>query len=330
MNYTREKLQSLHTVNGKSVDLDEIVQTLADKVFANEKMSLAEEQFVCRIIENSRNALGEKELNIYEYTSCKNYLFRNRYLLYFNDLNGYKKVLDYKGEIPLDRKRIDVAILQTEFQNWDSYISNKLNGSELINYVAQETKNQLRELEKYCAQLQIGANRKNYLKKSLVLHGKYIYLLVKEFYQELGKNEEVIDVNGQKVLINGFTYVHTMFRHFSEQIKEHQTDKSYHFDENIGFKAIPDFLVKAIECYKKTSESKHFNNRNLYFIFNEKIYAIWFRPYTKYLKGNKIIDYLRVQTFYPIENQTDLDKIHNYKEIITNCGFIYLVKNDPT
>ena len=90
---------------------------------------------------------------------------------------------------------------------------------------------------------------------------------------------------------------------------------------------IPDFLLKAIECYKKTSESNTFNNRNLNIIFNRKTYAIWFRPFTKYLKGNKRIDYYRVQTFYPIENQTDLEKLNDYERINTDCGFNYLIKN---
>ena len=326
MNYSREKLQSINAQNGKPADFDDIVQTLADKVFANEEISLAEEQFVCGIVEGLRNAEGEKDLNIHDYSSCKNYVFRNRYLLYFNDLNGYKRALNFDGEIPVERKRVDVAFLQKEYNDWSLYIDSKLNGSELINYISQETKYQLKQLDKYCDKLKIGSNRKEYLRKSLVLHGKYIYLLVKEFYQELGKEEEIIELNGERILIDGFTYVHTMFRHFSEQIKEHQTDKSYHFDENIGFKSIPDFLLKAIECYKTISESNRFDKRSLIIIFNGKIYAIWFRPYTKYLKGNKRIDYFRVQTFYPIENRADLDKLNDYEQINTDCGFNYLIK----
>ncbi|AZJ36777.1 hypothetical protein [Tenacibaculum singaporense] len=327
MNYTREKLNSINAQSGKPVDFDKIVQTLANKVFANEEISLAEEQFVCPIIENLRNYQGEKELNIQDYNSCKNYLFRNKYLLYFSDLNGHKKVYDFDGEIPVEKKRVDVSFLQKEYDDWNSFISNKLNGSELINYVSQETKNQIKKLDKYCEKLSIGTNRKKYLKKSLTLHGKYIYLLVKEFYQELGKDEEIIELNGEKILIDGFTYVHTMFRHYSEQIKEHQTEKSYHFDKNIGFKSIPDFLLKAIKCYQKTPESNTFNNKCLNIIFNDRIYAIWFRPYTKYLKGNKRINYYRVQTFYPVENKNDLDKLNSYKQINTDCGFSYLIEN---
>jgi len=329
MNYTREKLQSLNTEKGKPADFDEVVQTIATKVFASQEISLAEEQFVCGIVEELRDAKGEKNINIHDYTSCKNYLFRNRYILYFNDLNGYKKVFNHQGEIPIDRKRIDVSFLQKQYEDWNSFITNKSNGSELINYVSQETKHQLKKLDKYCERLQIGGHRKDYLKKSIVLHGKYIYLLVKEFYQELGKDEEIIELNGEKILIDGFTYVHTMFRHFSEQVKEHQSDKSYHFDENIGFKTVPNFLLNAIECFKNIAESNKFNNKYLKIVYNGAKYAIWFRPYTKYLKGNIKIDYYRVQTLYPIENKADLDGLIDYNEIKTNCGFSFLIKNAP-
>ena len=330
MKYSRKELQSIINQKSKSENFDNIVQTLADKVFTAEEISLAEEQFVCRIIENLRDAKNEKCLNIEDYSSCKNYLFRSRYLQYFNDLNGNKKIFNLNGEIPIEKKRIDVSFLQKEYEDWSLFIDDKLKGNEIINYVSQETKYQINKLDKYCEKFQIGSNRKKYLKKSLVLHGKYIFLLVKEFYQELGKKEEIIELNDKKILIDSFTYVHTMFRHFSEQIKEHQINKSYHFDENVGFKAIPDFLLRAIECYKKIPESNTFNNRNLNIIFNDKIYAIWFKPFIKYLKGNKRVDYYRVQTFYPITNKIDLDELKDYEQINTNCGFNYMINKNAT
>lgn len=118
-----------------------------------------------------------------------------------------------------------------------------------------------------------------------------------------------------------------MFRHFAQEIKQHQNNKSYHFDENIGFKTIPNFLSNAFKCYKQTEAKEAFNRNNLYIIFNEKKCAVWFRPFTKHLKGNKKVDYLRVQTFYPLTNNTDLENLKGYKEIPTSCGFKFLIKS---
>jgi len=325
MNYTRKKLDSLRNTKSKPIDFDDIVQVLVNKVEKDEEISLAEQQFVCGIVEMLKDENNIVAYDIHKKTSCKDYLFKNRYLLYHQDLNGHKKVINYDGEISFEKKKKDVAFLEKEYQEWDSFSKNKLSGSELINYVAQETNYQLKELDKYCDRLNIGSNLKKYLKKSIVLHGKYIFLLVKEFYQELGDKEEIIIVNDQKILIDAFTYVHTMFRHFAESIKEHQSGKSYHFDENIGFKIIPEFLSKILDCYKNIPESKAFNNKNLFIKFNGQIYALWFKLFSKYLKEQGQVKYFRLQTFYPVKNQSDLDGLVNHKEVKTNCGFIYLL-----
>jgi hypothetical protein len=91
-----------------------------------------------------------------------------------------------------------------------------------------------------------------------------------------------------------------MFRHYAALIKEHQQGKSYHFDKNIGFKTIPDFLVTIIECYKLNENRLNFNNRNIFLKINDKLYAIWLRPFKISFPGNIHKEYLRVQTFYPI------------------------------
>ena len=160
---------------------------------------------------------------------------------------------------------------------------------------------------------------KEYLRKTLFLHGKYIYLLVKEFYEELGKVEEQITIHNEEILVDGFTYVHTMFRHFASHIKQHQSKKSYHFDKNIGFKEVPDFLLNALRSFKKLNLP--FDKRRIYFKFNDAPYAIWFRPFKKSLPGNVQIVYLRVQTFYPIKNPMEHAKLSEMVLVTSNDSF---------
>jgi len=240
-------------------------------------------------------------------------------------LNGHKKAFNFHREITDKEKQKDVAYLQQEYEDWNQLIQGKTNGSELINYISQETKNQLKELDKYCEKAKITDNMKDYLTKSIVLLGKYIYLQVKEFNQEHQSNEIIVDMNNEKILIDSFTFVHTMFRHFSQHIKQHQHGKSYHFDENIEFSTIPYFIQSVLECFKTISNSKQFKKHKLIILFNGKPYAIWLRPYTKYLKGNNVIKYLRVQTLYPIEERNDLSNLKTLAELKTNCGFSFLI-----
>ncbi len=325
---SRKELNELYKNPAKPKDYDQIVHALCNKVFNNEEISLAEEQFVGGIIEQLRDKNNQRTFKIEDYENCVNYHFRSRYIRYVNDLNGHKEVMDYDGPISTVRKKKDVAFLQKTYEEWKVYLKDKTNGFRLINYVAQETNYQLKQLDKFADKLKIGTNYKEYLQKTLVLHGKYIYLLVAEFYQELGKDEEIIDLNGNRVLIDGFTYVHTMFRHFSSHIKQHQMQKSYHFDSNIGFKEIPYFLTDAIRSYTILPESSSFDQRRIYFSYNSNPYAIWFRPFKKDLKGGKREEYLRAQTFYPIENHQELSKLSDMVLLKGNSTFSFYHKTD--
>ncbi len=116
-----------------------------------------------------------------------------------------------------------------------------------------------------------------------------------------------------------------MFRHYSAHIKQHQQGKSYHFDSNIGFKEVPDFLSKTIECYKSQPESKSFDGRKIFLKFNSNPYAIWFRPFRRDEAGGIRKEYLRIQTFYPIEEPLELEKINKLTNLETNCGFSFAI-----
>jgi hypothetical protein len=65
-------------MKGRPTVFDVIVRTLADKVFANKKISLAEEQLACGIVQNLRNIKEEITIDIYDCCSCKSYLFQDR------------------------------------------------------------------------------------------------------------------------------------------------------------------------------------------------------------------------------------------------------------
>lgn len=320
---SRKELSELYRDPTKPKHYDSIVQELFTRAHNNEPLSLAEELFIGGIIEQLRNKDGKRAHKIEDFEGCKNYHFRSRYLKYVNDLNGHREIMDYNGPVSKPQKEKDVAFLQKTYEEWEAYLENKSTGFGLINYVAQELKYQLKELDKYTLRLQIGSRYKDYLRKILFLHSKYIYLLVKEFYEELGTNEEQIEIQGEEILVDGFTYVHTMFRHFAAHIKKHQIKKSYHFDENIGFKEVPDFLLNALHNFKTLKLP--LNKRHLYFSFNDTPYAIWFRPFKKSLPGNIQNEYLRVQTFYPIENTREYTKLSTMTLLYSNTPFAFYV-----
>lgn len=309
MSYKRKKLQSFSANLPDKLEYGSAAQNLINKAYRGEKITLAEEQFVCSVIKQLRDTDGKIYTEIKDVEFCKNYRFRSTYILFFNDLNGNRDIVDYDGILTTAKKSEDVNYLHNEYQNWASKINAQLNGNDLFSFVASETLHQIKILKKFSVTSLMGSRYFEYLKKSITLHGKYVFLTVKEFYEELNAQEQIIKIKHLNILIDPYSYVHILFRHYSKNIKKHQLDKSYHFDHNIDFKNIPLVLNDILNCYKNEIDHTHFNEQNIYVKINDTIYAIWFRKIIKNNKGNVKLEYLRVQTFYPVEAQYEVEKI---------------------
>lgn len=304
MSYTKIKLDSYQELN--SDELKEIVQDLVNKVINDKTLSLAEENFICGIMSIMR-CVNNEPIDIKTYTNCNNYYFRSKYLIYHNDLNGHKKIVDYNGEINFITKQEDVNYLNQTFRNWLTFMDENKDIDNFMKYIYDENCFHLKALKKYCFKNNYGANYRIYLEKSITLHSKYIYLLVKEFFQELGNDEIIININNYNILINPFSYIHIMFRHFSGHIKEYQ-NKTYHFDEYIGFKNIPTILLEILNLYKSNTINTNFNGVSLYLRINTKPYSIYFR---KIFNSNLNENVYRLQTFFPIGEIKELEKLSN-------------------
>ncbi|MDQ8747845.1 hypothetical protein [Elizabethkingia miricola] len=320
MKYSREKLNSFSGETFDKSEYDSIAQELFKSVLEGKNVSLAEESFACSMIKLLRkDGTDELAFDISQIENCKNYRFKNTYLLYFSDLNGHKQIIDALGVISEKQKTLDVTFLENEYQTWKNFIKGKAQENNLIGYVARETEHQIKELHSYGSQSMLGSNYIKYLEKSLTLHGKYIYLTVKESFEEIGTTEINFNDGNDDFIIDSYSYVHTLFRHFAKSIKQHQRDKSYHFDQNIKFDNIPNFILELLKCH--STSLKSFNKQNIYFKFKGSYYAIWFRKLKKNLKGGTVSEFLRVQTLYPVENIEELEKIKKLKSEITNCGY---------
>jgi len=325
MHYTREKLDSFEMADRDRKEFNSAIEDLVPRVLNGEKVSLAEEEFACSIIRTLRKEnSSEYAYNIKDIANCKNYRFRSTYLLYFNNVNGSKPATDIYGEIPFAQKTIDATYLHQEYLNWLKLLETKENEQDLIGNIARETKAQIKEIIKYANRRFLGSRYQEYLKKSIVLHSKFIYLTIKETFEEIGNEEFIIEIDGKNLQIDSYSFVHILFRHYSQIIKEHQQDKTYHFDENIDYKDIPNILKNIVECYKVTVPNSTFNGQKIYVLINNEIYAIWLRKITKHLKGNTQVEYFRVQTFYPVNDSKELSAISTFNVKKSQCGYDFL------
>ncbi|OIQ15794.1 MAG: hypothetical protein BM557_10850 [Flavobacterium sp. MedPE-SWcel] len=290
----------------------------------NNTLTLAEESFLCSVIKIlRRNGSMEYAYKLKDLAYCNNYRFRSTYLLYFLDLNGYKETSDAFGKITPQKKDEDISYLNLEYKSWLQTIKGKQNENNLIGYISNETGKQLKELRKFCKRTFTGHRYHNYLEKSIILHGKYIHQIINEYYQEQKFSEQKIIIDKKTIIINAYTYVHILYRHYSKAIKQHQ-NKSYHFDSSIDYQNLPSQLYKVLQCYKSNITS--LNDDYIYFKLNNTNYALWFKKQTRYLKGGVKEDYLRLETFYPISFKSDYDRIASMKLLKTSCGYNFYKK----
>lgn len=321
MAYTRKQIEKVRGTDKAKPVIDALLRRHGK----GEELTLAEEEYACSILSILRDkATGNHMHNIRRLAGCINHRFNRTYLLYAHDLEGRGKIWDYNGLINSANKQSDIDFLRDQFTNWKATIAGKKTSEKLLGYVIDETLHQLKMHSKFCSSNNIPAGSKTYGEKSIYLHSKFIYLLVKEFYQDLGKEELIVDLYGNLVLIDQYCFVHTLFRHYASSVKDYQVGKSYHFDQKILYKDLPLFLMRFVRSFGKNNPKKAFNGKSIDLIYRRKKYSIWFRAFTIH-KGGSAHDYLRLQTFYPVKQFRDEKRVNELKRVKINRQLTYLV-----
>lgn len=169
-----------------------------------------------------------------------------------------------------------------------------------------------------------------YIEKALILHSKYLYYQVREYYEDTDPTEEVLIICEELIVINHYVYVHTLFGHFAEDLKFNRPGKTYHRIKNFDFLNLPKEILTILSLYVNHIDCRSFNKQSIFLNLSGIDYAIWFRKMKRSVKGNALLSYLRVQTFYPVELKNDRDQIlqkipFRVNDILT----FYINKEDP-
>ena len=308
MTYSRKYLSQLEASDLPNQNtLTEVLSTLMAKLYANEAMTLAEKTFICRklpLIHTDESIANP--LDPYDFSTCEEVLFRIRYIIYFNNVNGWYKAYDWRGEIPAHHKERDLEMINRHHVSWYEVIRKTDHEDEILQHISKETRHHIKQIERYCRSQFMGGNRRDYLIKAIILHSKYMYYIVLEYYEE-NKPVESLKVNSKYIKIDTFSFIHILFRHYAQIIKEYQVGKSYH-NENIDYKNLPQELLKIIKYYMSI-EHNNFDEQKIYFSTEDGLYAIWFRNIKKDTEGGKTIEQLRVQTFYPVKDPVEIERV---------------------
>jgi len=161
----------------------------------------------------------------------------------------------------------------------------------------------------------------------VLLQSKFIYCLALKIYELHSSDDFKLNLNGQEIEINEYSIIHILSRHFGEVTKP-TTNKSFHNE---------DFIPRQLNIQLK-SIIETINNSGVYagqpiekiaFKYQNKDYLIWTNEQTKQITDIGNVNYIRLETFYPIESRVDIQDINtNYTLTEINEEISVYLKND--
>lgn len=310
--YTKEQIQKLK----ESGDL-EVVTDLATRLMNNEVMSDAEIEAACGIVRWSRPEDSISFINLASIPRAQDYIFKNLYLIYSQDLEGQYGISKFDGLVSMEEKREDVIRLNEYHSAWEKVIStNRHKNNVLLNLIVDEVNNELSDIEYLKTSKQISNEEYLYKRKSTVLHSKYLYIKIKALFDEMQFNEILITYAGQTIELNMWSVVHILNRHYAGLIKQYDTKKSFHTDKAIPLFEDPSVLKNLLEQIGTRDDFKTEQIKFIPLKFNGKMYAVYTEVKKKHVNG-KELEYNRLQTFYPIEDPKEIDRVTNNFEKIS-------------
>ena len=288
-------------------------QDLIRRAERNDEMSLAEKAHTLGIVKSSYHAETDEPMNIDDFPSLVDFVFESIYILYHGDLDGQYAINDAFGLIPLDKKKEDVRRLNKFFSEWREVVLKSNHKEALLNEVTAEARKELKLLQKLFEDGQVDYREIDQKEKSIVLHSKYLYLNVKEFFEENEGKPVVVKYHDCEIEINTHSLTHIMFRHYAGSVKQFDTNKSFHFDTGLDHKSIPFVLKNILETISSRMVLEKESHNYIAFRHRRNLYAIWIQETEKPFKG-KQVKFNRLETYYPILDQDEINRILTERE----------------
>lgn len=328
-------MYSIDELNLKDSSEEEQIRTR--KIFDNIKERSINEQFISEH-EKDFFCLGVKlslldDGKIEDYPCCDSYKFKMIYLSYFHDLSGNGEYEKVKGKtiykVEKNECDKDITYLSQVASKWLDVINVTNHSNELLKQISKETREELKEVEKNKGMLIFRRDKEQYKlnKRRILLQSKYIYCTALLIFEMFDNKDFIFSINGQDIEINEYSIVHILNRHFSEITKQ-KPDKSYH-GKDIRPKYLNKQLKDIITIIDSSGLLKDKDIKNINFRYKGINYAIWINKRIKQVKNKGNVEYNRLETFYPIENQDELKKLEvesEYYQINEDIG-IYIKKD---
>lgn len=170
-------------------------------------------------------------------------------------------------------------------------------------YTRKETRTMIRQIT---SDNTLSSDEKEDAQREIILRSKAIYIKIKETLQNLSQNTYALGLCGEEIHIDTFSLTHVMFRHYSEMTKPFDDNKSY-FTPELPNELILPKLYNILEKIKNSGLLGNELPQSIFFEHLGRLYRVYFKEVTKSETSRGNYKVQRVNTFYPVETQKDLN-----------------------
>lgn len=325
MLYTYTQLKDLDT---KKVAIQRYLHKYVHQLRDFKRLKLHEKEFIFSFMRSiirvdeydEKEALAEKPFDLYKIEQAYEFVFYKLVLDYYDNLYFLSPVKGPYGLLSREEIQKDKVFFEMYFPIWEHMLfSNKGN---YIPHLLKEYRLKIKTLEIGRKKGAFGYHHYLAKEKELKLTCYHIYYRTRYFFEEYGKPFYKIEINDKLFMVDIYSYVHVLSRHYMPTSNSFDIEVS--FNDELPFIDIYQ-LPRSIESLlKEYSSYRHIAKSDEYLIirFDKNYYIFWFKfGFLDFIKD----ECFHFRTFYNIKGKRDFDKLRGLREKkINNELFFYI------
>lgn len=286
------------------------------------KLKAHEKDFLFQNMSILRNENNELCFDLASIIEASDYYFNKLVLTYSENLDFNKQTINDFGEI-IDNLTMekDKDYFNNYFLEWQEQLKTKK--GKYLNIINTELSKRLKGLDLELSEGDIDEVEYNYQIKYIYTIAFFIYYKVKLFFDGLVEKYILVDVAGEKILINIYSFVHILFRHYFPSMRSRNDKRS--LNDPLPFLDInkfPDSARELLITYFNKDKTKLSPSREyLLFSFKNDKYIIWLKyDVLEELGGEKGFEF---RSLYKCEEERDLNKFIGLTEHSINSDLSF-------
>ncbi len=321
MIYNYQQLQNLNYENTKT-SLTRYFHKFTYHRKEIKKLKTHEKDFLFENMSLLRTEKNEKAFDLALIVEASEYNFNKLILTYFDNLDFNKPTQNYLGQfIDNHTMKKDKVLFNSYYEQWLKQLETKR--GKYLNIVHTELNKRLKELYFELKNGKINETKYNYQLKYINSVGFFIYYKVKLFFDSLIEKFVLVNISGEKIVINIYSFVHILFRHYFPSldcgtVKRTLNDPLPFLDITNLPNSLRDLLIKYFN-YDKTTLTP--SREYLLFSFKNDKYIVWLKyDSLEELGGGNGFE---LRTLYKCTEIRDLDKFQGKTKQTVNSDLSF-------